>query len=38
MSNFDRIVQGVNVNSKASQFILIKNGNGTWIISSAWDN
>lgn len=38
MSNYNRLIQGVSVNSKASQFIFTKNGNGTWVISSAWDN
>lgn len=37
MSNYNRIVQGVNANSKAGQFIFTKNSNGTWVISSAWD-
>lgn len=37
MSNSNRIVQGVDVSTKAGQFIFTKNSNGTWIISSAWD-
>lgn len=37
MSNSNRIVQGVNANSKAGQSIFTKNSNGTWVISSTWD-
>ena len=34
----NRLVQGVNVSSKSGQFIIARNSNGYWVISSAWDS
>ena len=32
------LVQGVNASSKSGQFIIARNSNGYWVISSAWDS
>ena len=34
----NRLVQGVNASSKSGQFIIARNSNGYWVISSAWDS
>lgn len=34
----NRLVQGVNASSKSAQFIIARNSNGYWVISSAWDS
>ena len=34
----NRLVQGVNASSKSGQFIIVRNSNGYWVISSAWDS
>ena len=38
MTNYNRLVQGVDSSSKAAQFVFTKNSKGQWIISSAWDS
>lgn len=34
----NRLVQGVNASNKSAQFIIARNNNGYWVISSAWDS
>lgn len=34
----NRLVQGVNALNKSGQFIIARNSNGYWVISSAWDS
>lgn len=34
----NRLVQGVNASNKSAQFIIARNSNGYWVISSAWDS
>ena len=34
----NRLVQGVNASNKSGQFIIARNSNGYWVISSAWDS
>lgn len=34
----NRLVQGVNATNKSGQFIIARNSNGYWVISSAWDS
>lgn len=34
----NRLVQGVNASNKSSQFVIARNSNGYWVISSAWDS
>lgn len=38
MQSGNRLVQGVNASSKSGQFIIARNSNGYWVISSAWDS
>lgn len=38
MRDGNRLVQGVNASSKSCQFIIARNSNGYWVISSAWDS
>lgn len=38
MRDGNRLVQGVNASSKSGQFIIARNSNGYWVISSAWDS
>lgn len=38
MQSGNRLVQGVNASSKSCQFIIARNSNGYWVISSAWDS
>ena len=38
MGNNNRFVQGVNASNKSAQFIIARNSNGYWVISSAWDS
>lgn len=34
----NRLVQGANASNKSGQFIIARNSNGYWVISSAWDS
>ena len=34
----NRLAQGVNASNKSAQFIIARNSNGYWVISSAWDS
>ena len=38
MRSGNRLVQGVNASNKSAQFIIARNSNGYWVISSAWDS
>ncbi|WP_317314933.1 RICIN domain-containing protein [Holdemanella biformis] len=38
MRTGNRLVQGVNASNKSGQFIIARNSNGYWVISSAWDS
>lgn len=38
IGNGNRLVQGIDSNSKSAQFIFKRNDQGQWVISSAWDS